>query len=150
MRNLTNGFHKRLDRLERRQPAPEAHQLPAHFWDIMSGVMDTEDLDSAKQQKLCRFFEEGEAEHARCMERHPAGQSYRQQLTRLGLPQPLSLADIDVIEECIRLVGIPSPGASANGHQPDAELLGQSEKPKSALRNGTHSKNNEKPTNGRG
>jgi hypothetical protein len=40
----------------------------------------------------------------------------REQLTRLGLAQPPTLAGIDVIEECIRLAGIPTPGAGTNGH----------------------------------
>jgi hypothetical protein len=144
LRTLEN----RLARLERRQPATDTYRLPPHFWDIMTGVMDPEDLEPAEKAHLLRFFE-GEAEHARCMENHPAGQSYRQQLARLGLPQPPSLADINVIEECVRLAGIPSPGASANGHQSDAELLAQNEKPKSALGTGTHNNNNGEQTEDR-
>jgi hypothetical protein len=140
---LTNGFHKRLDRLERRQPATEANRLPPHFWDLMSGVMESDDLDPAEQEHLRWFFAEGEAEHARCMEKHPAGQSYRQQLARLGLQQPPTLADIDLIEEAIRLAVIPTPGASANGRQADAGLGAQNGKPKSALRNGDHNRNGE-------
>jgi hypothetical protein len=123
LRTLEN----RLARLERRQPAPGADRLPARIFDLMTRVVDSEDLDPAEQAHLLRFFEEGEAEHARCMEQHPAGRSYRQQLARLGLPQPPTLADIDVIEECVRLAVIPSPGARANGHQSDAKLLAENE-----------------------
>jgi hypothetical protein len=105
----------RLDRLERRQPAPDADRLPPHFWDILFGVVDPEILDANEREELRRFLEEGEAEHARCMEKHPAGRLYREELDRLGLPQPPTLADIDVIEESIRLASIPALDPSTNG-----------------------------------
>jgi hypothetical protein len=51
------------------------------------------------------------------MEDQPAGKVYREELTRLGLPQPPTLAGIDdIIEESLRLARIPTPGAGANGH----------------------------------
>jgi hypothetical protein len=106
----------RLDRLERRQPAQEANRLPPHFWEIIAGVADPEILDADEQEQFRRFIEEGgEAEHARCMENHPAGKCYREELARLGLPQPPTLAGIDIIEECIRLAGIPAPDPGTNG-----------------------------------
>jgi hypothetical protein len=107
----------RLDRLERRQPAPEANRLPPRFWDLLWGVIEPEDLEPFEQEQIRRFLEGGEAEHARCMEDHPAGKFYRQELTRLGLPQPPTLAGIDdIIEECLRLACIPTPGTNTNGH----------------------------------
>jgi hypothetical protein len=47
------------------------------------------------------------------MEGHPAGRVYRAELTRLGLPQPETLRGIDIIEETIRLVGVPLLSRSA-------------------------------------
>src|SRR5262249_18900039 len=110
------GWRRRLERLERRHPGPEAAHLPRHLWRILCGAVDLGDLDVAEHEKLRRFIEEAEAAHARCMERNPAAKCYREQLTRLGLPQPPTLVGIDLIEESIRLAGIPTPGASANGH----------------------------------
>src|SRR5438309_1911919 len=110
------SLKRRLDHLECRQPAPETNRLPPHFWDIMFGVMDPEDLDRTEQEQLRRLIEEAEAEHARCLENSPAGKFYREELARLGLPQPATLAGIDIIEEAIRLAGIPSPGSGRNGH----------------------------------
>jgi hypothetical protein len=107
----------RLDRLERRQPPPEANRLPPRFWNLVWGLIDPEDLEPFEQEQIRRFLEGGEAEHARCMEKHPAGRIYRQELTRLGLPQPPTLAGIDdIIEESLRLARIPTPGAGANCH----------------------------------
>ena len=40
---------------------------------------------------------------------HPAGRAYRTQLALLGLPQPETLRGIDIIEEAIRLAGVPCP-----------------------------------------
>ena len=90
--------------------------MPPHFWDIVGGLAAPEILNADEQEQLRRFMEEGEAEHARRMEEHPAGKLYREGLARLGLPQPATLAGIDIIEECIRLAGIPTPSAGANGH----------------------------------
>jgi hypothetical protein len=94
---------------ERRQSAPEADRLPPHYWEVLGGLVDPQDLDPAAQEQLRRFREQAEAEHVRCLDSQPAGIVYRRELTRLGLPQPATLAGIDVIEECIRLAGIPSP-----------------------------------------
>src|SRR5262249_4689918 len=91
------------------------------FWDFLWGVIRPEDLDADEREQIRRFMEEGEAEHARCMEKHPAGRIYRQELTRLALPQPSTLAGIDVIGEAIRVAGIPFPGPKngADGQRAD-------------------------------
>ncbi len=39
----------------------------------------------------------------------------RQEYERLCLPQPETLDGVDVIEECIRLAGVPTPGALPAG-----------------------------------
>jgi hypothetical protein len=77
--------------------------------EILSGEVSPEDLPIAEQEQLQRLLDQAEAEHARCMEQSVAGKLYREQLARLGLPQPETLADIDSIEEALRLVGIPGP-----------------------------------------
>jgi hypothetical protein len=110
------ALQNRLARLVRRQPDPEAKHLPRHLGAILFGLVDPRDLDADEQEKLRRFIEEAEATHARCIEGNPAGKCYREELARLGLPQPPTLVGIDLIEESIRLAGIPTPGAGQNGH----------------------------------
>jgi hypothetical protein len=40
------------------------------------------------------------------MEMHPAVRCLRKQCARLGLPQPTTFDDVDVVEEAIRLAGM--------------------------------------------
>jgi hypothetical protein len=106
---MRSSLRSRLDRLERAPRDTESTGLPPRFWDILAGGLNWEDLDDAEYEQLLRFCEQAEAEHARCLESQPVGVLYREQLARLGLPQPATLAGVDLIEETIRLAGIRSP-----------------------------------------
>jgi hypothetical protein len=97
----------RLDRLERRQA--EVDDVLPLLWQILSGEVSPEDIPIAVQEQLQRLLDQAEAEHDRFAEQSVAGKLYREQIVRLGLPQPETLADIDIIEEALRLVGIPGP-----------------------------------------
>jgi hypothetical protein len=112
------SLRNRLDRLEQRQSRSGVDPLPFWFWSALSGSAIPDDADEADVARVEAIAEEAEAEHARAMEKHPVGLFYRQELARLGLPQPATLTGIDLIEECIRLAGIPTPDASRNGHLP--------------------------------
>jgi len=64
------------------------------------------------------------------MENHPAGRVYRAELTRLGLPQPETLRGIDIIEEAIRLVGVPLlPTSALSELPPNGETNGRQDGP---------------------
>jgi hypothetical protein len=110
---VSRNLRGRLNRLERIEP--RRHTASAIIWDVIGGSADPEDLDDAGKDQLRRML--GEAHEARrlALANHPATQVLRREWKRLGIPDPGNYEDLDVIEEALRLAGIPTPCASANG-----------------------------------
>jgi hypothetical protein len=111
----------RLEKLERRQPST-GDGFCRHFWScITTHLVCGEEVQEGCEGKQCGFSQErleemlSGAAHARAMESHPAGIGYRKELSRLGMPQPESLGDIDLYGEAIRLAKIPTPVSQPTG-----------------------------------
>jgi hypothetical protein len=103
-------FKRRLERLERQRDVGANGLLPLpRFWSLL--LQPPNSLDTEDRALLESLLAEGKAEAARRSEDGPNGKRYRAELTRLGLPQPPTLAGINLIEEVIRLAGIPTPNA---------------------------------------
>src|SRR5689334_1590258 len=95
-RNLRARIEK-LDRLPTTSPRRS-------IWDVLFGSATTEDLDEADREVLRQRQAEGR-------DQHPAMLVLREQWARLGIAVPLQYNDLDIIEEAIRLAGIPTPSA---------------------------------------
>jgi hypothetical protein len=99
-------IRSRLIRLERELGTAAERPLP--IWQLINGSMTEADLSPDELERWRAMWVAAKADSARASEASPAGKLYREQLARLGLPQPDTLADIDVIGEAIRLVGVRS------------------------------------------
>jgi hypothetical protein len=108
---MTRYLRGRLDRLEKAQPDTENGS--ARFSHVFTkALLAPETLTRDEREELALMMKMAEVDCARAAEASNAGRLYRQELARLALPRPNSLAGIDVIEECIRLAGLPSPNAN--------------------------------------
>jgi hypothetical protein len=103
------NIKRRLERLERLQSKEcQTSERPSAVpWDLLCRPVN--ELTAEDAEILAAFYAAAEAEHSRRLEEHPAGRIYRRELSRLGQPQPATLASIDVIEEGLRLASIPTP-----------------------------------------
>src|ERR1700720_499507 len=92
-----DGLEKRVARLEEQEdPLPGPSQHSADVFDALA------------RGEPITLTEAGEAERRDAMEKHPAAIILRKEYARLGMPQPVTLDDVDVIEEAIRLARIPT------------------------------------------
>jgi hypothetical protein len=117
------SLRRRLDRLEAASAGAAAagrdDPLLSRVLDLL-GELDRPGMTGAEREEVERRLRDAiEERHAWYMEDHPAGRVYRRALDRLGLPQPATLKGIDLIEECVRLAGIPAP---ALGPAPQAAV----------------------------
>jgi hypothetical protein len=100
---MSKNIVGRVARIERtRTLTRESHQKLAIQWKYLNiGCID--DLDPKEIDELEAFLEEAERHRGLSLENSALGKEYRQELARLGLPQPESLLGIDLIEAVIQL-----------------------------------------------
>jgi hypothetical protein len=104
---MSRNLRARIERLELRKAAGPRRRI----WDVLSGTATVEALDEADREIL-RQWEAGSPDRLR---HHPAMIFLREQWDRLGFPDPGEYDDLDIIEEAIRLAGIPTPPAPPCG-----------------------------------
>lgn len=107
-------FRGRLERLERdrREPVPSA-PAPLTGELVLKWILGPPALTPRDREAFVATWDAGAAAHARFLEASPTGKLYREELARLGLAQPETLAGVDVIEELLKLTGMPVPGGRA-------------------------------------
>jgi hypothetical protein len=88
-----------------RPPAPRGFTLP----DVLCGTVNPDSRDDAGKALLRQMLDDARADHHEAMQRHPAMQVLRREWARLGIPDPGEYEHINIIEEAIRLVGLPDP-----------------------------------------
>jgi hypothetical protein len=92
----------RVKRLEQQQSKPSGSA-----WDaLMSREIDLE--------TFCAMMAPTPEESRAALEDHPALRVLRRHWARLGIPDPGEYGDIDVIEEAIRLAGVPGRDGGMN------------------------------------
>jgi hypothetical protein len=100
---MRRNLRARIDKLERRTATGPRRSI----WDVVLGTATVEDLDEADREALWQR----EAQKLDRLGHHPAMLALRAQWARLGIADPGQYSDIDMIEEAIRLAGIPTPSA---------------------------------------
>jgi hypothetical protein len=108
---MSKNIVGRVTRIERtRTLSRESHQQPAIQWIFLNrGCIDN--LNPEEIEALETFLEESERHYELSQENSELGKKYRQELARLGLPQPESLLGINLIEAVIQLC--------VNGNKPE-------------------------------
>lgn len=95
----------RIARLEKERSAPD-ERFP---WDSL--ILERQ-LNASEQAVLEKFLLESAKARAKALDLHPAGILLRQELSRLGLQQPLDLLAFDseegVVSAALRLVAMDS------------------------------------------
>ena len=86
--------------------------------DLLFGQLTEADLTPGQREWVRATTEQDRAESLQALEGSTAGRLYREQLTRLGVPQPEALEDIDVVEEAIRLVGLKPEDVGTGRDEP--------------------------------
>ena len=100
---MSRNLRARIDKLERRT-TPSPHRS---IWDVLMGTATIEDLDEADREAL----RQRQADRPDPLDQHPAMLVLRAQWARLGIADPGQYRDLDIIEEAIRLAGMPTPSA---------------------------------------
>ena len=106
---MSDNLRRRLDRLEAQQAQQQGRAVPPLFWDVLCGTVKLAYLPVSVRPAWQRFRDEGSAARREALDRHPATAAYRRECARLGLTPRGDLECVDVIEECVRLAGIPTP-----------------------------------------
>jgi hypothetical protein len=98
---MSRSLRARIDKLERRTTTGPRRSI----WDVLMGAATVEDLDEADRETL----RQRRADRPDQLAQHPAMLFLREQWARLGIADPGQYSEIDIIEEAIRLAGIPTP-----------------------------------------
>jgi hypothetical protein len=75
---------------------------------VDSGVR-YDDLSPEDRARLGAFLARSKAARRERDERSPALAVCRREWARLGMPDPGEYDDLDLVEECLRLIGLPTP-----------------------------------------
>src|SRR5262249_6079523 len=98
----------RLDWLERRPPE-ESNDVPPELWGLIDGSLDPAGLDEATRDRIGELL----TPDPNRLDNHPAMKVIREQLARLGLPDPgyahYDDNDLCIVEEALRLMEMPTP-----------------------------------------
>jgi hypothetical protein len=100
---MSRNLRARIDKLERRTTTRPRRSI----WDVLMGTATVEDLDEIDREAL----RQRQAESLDRLSHHPALLVLRAQWARLGIADPGQYNDLDIIEEAIRLAGMPTPSA---------------------------------------
>ena len=104
---MSRNLRARIDKLERRPTTSPRRGI----WGVLMGAAAIEDLDEADREALLQR----QAESLDQLSQHPAMLVLRAQWSRLSIADPGQYRDLDIIEEAIRLAGMPTPSPLACG-----------------------------------
>ena len=98
---MSRNLRARIVKLERRTTTRRRSSI----LEVLLGLASPDELDEADRERLL-LIEAGQSDG---LDKHPAMIYVREQWARLGIPDPGTYRDINIIEEAIRLAGIPTP-----------------------------------------